>query len=57
MTKKQHYIPRFLLKKFAIDVNKKLINIHLMENNEFIINADLYDQAQEKYLYGSDQKL
>jgi len=57
MTKKQHYLPRFLLKKFATDIDKKLINIHLMKNNDFLINCVLYDQAQEKYLYGSDQKL
>ena len=57
MTKKQHYLPRFLLKKFATDIDKKLINIHLMKNNKLIIDGDLYDQAQEKYLYGSDQKL
>jgi len=57
MTKKQHYLPRFLLKKFATDIDKKHINIHLMKNNEFIINGVLYDQAQENYLYGPDQKL
>ena len=57
MTKNQHYLPRFLLKKFATDDNKKLITIHLMKNNEFVINGDLDDQAQEKYLYGSNQKL
>jgi hypothetical protein len=57
MGKKQHYLPRFLLKKFATNITKKQINIHLMKNNEFLIDKDLENQAKERYLYGSDQKL
>jgi hypothetical protein len=57
MAKRQHYVPRLLLRQFSTDNDKLKINIHLMKTNNLIINGVLYDQAQEKYLYGLDQKL
>jgi hypothetical protein len=57
MAKKQHYIPRLLLKKFSCDLEEKYINIHILSENKLLLKAPLYDQAQEHYLYGADQKL
>ena len=54
---KHHYVPRMLLKNFALDVEKEYINIHLLKEDKFLYNKPLYNQAQEDNLYGSDQKL
>ena len=57
MTKNQHFVPRFILRNFSLEANKKLINIHLLKNNQFLYSKPLYEQACGHYLYGSDQKL
>ena len=57
MGKVQHYVPRLLLKNFSTDPEGNFINIHLLNANKFILPGTLYGQAQEDYLYGSDQKL
>ena len=54
---KHHYVPRMLLKNFAVDEDKKYINIHLLNDDKFLYKKALYGQAQENNLYGSDQKL
>lgn len=36
--KKQHYVPRFLLKKFSVDDKGKTINIFNITKNSFIEN-------------------
>ena len=46
-----------LLKNFTVDVDKNLINIHLLNDDRFLYNKAFYGQAQEDNLYGSDQKL
>jgi hypothetical protein len=56
MAKKQHYIPRLLLRDFSTDRDGKLINIHLLNENR-LLQGSLYEQAQKNYLYGADQKL
>ena len=57
MGKKQHFVPRLLLKEFATDNQKKHINIYLLERNISIINGYLLGQAYRNNLYGSDQVL
>lgn len=54
---KHHFVPRMLLRNFAVDNEKKYLNIHLLNNDEYLYNMPLYNQAQEYNLYGSDQKL
>jgi hypothetical protein len=54
---KHHYVPRMLLKNFAVDEEKNFINIHLLKDDRFLYSKTLYGQAQEDDLYGSDQKL
>lgn len=56
-TKKQHYVPRELLRNFSCDNDEKLINIFLLNSNKLIDNVELYNQACEKYFYGEDQRL
>lgn len=56
-TKRQHYIPRFLLKEFSPDSKHERINIYLLKQNTFIPYANLYNQACQDYLYGEDQFL
>jgi hypothetical protein len=54
---KHHYVPRMLLRNFTVDEDKKLINIHLLNDDRLLYSKALYGQAQEDNLYGSDQKL
>ena len=55
--KKQHYVPRELLRNFSCDAEHKRINLFHLTKNETIKNVDLYNQACEKYFYGEDQRL
>lgn len=57
MGKKQHYVPRMILRNFATDESKNSINIYLVKQNKFIYSGALYGQAYGNNLYGSDQKL
>lgn len=52
--KKQHFVPKLLLRYFATDENKKLINIFNVETNFYRENCPLKDQGQEDYFYGED---
>ena len=52
--KKQHYVPKLLLRLFSTDTNKKLINIFNTNNLFYRENCPLDDQAQENYFYGKD---
>ncbi len=56
MGKKQHYIPRMLLKYFNTG-NDKLINIFILSQKVQKDNIGLYEQACANYLYGKDQQL
>jgi hypothetical protein len=57
MGERQHYLPRFILRNFSINNEGKLINIFQLSQNKFLYSKELYGQAQEKYLYGKDQKI
>lgn len=49
--KKQHYVPRFLLKKFG---NNDNVNIYDFTKNEVRINQPIEQVFQELYFYGED---
>lgn len=53
--KKQHYVPRFYLKRFT--ANEKAINIYHWKLGKTIFGASLKDQCYRDYFYGSDLKL
>jgi hypothetical protein len=52
--KKQHYVPKLVLKQFSIDTEKKMINIFNAERKFYKQNCPLKNQAQEDYFYGQD---
>ncbi|PCI35084.1 MAG: hypothetical protein COB60_04230 [Flavobacteriaceae bacterium] len=50
----QHYVPKFYLKYFSIENNKKTIGIYNERNKLFVPSTKLENQASEKYFYGKD---
>lgn len=50
---KQHYVPKFLLRNFSKD--NKSINHFLLSENNFILNASIKGQCQEKFFYGENE--
>jgi Protein of unknown function (DUF4238) len=57
MVKKQHYVPRLLLRRFATDEEQKLVNIYLLKHKKILYEKGLKNQAYGWYLYGADQIL
>ena len=52
--KKQHYIPRFYLKYFSNNEDKKTIGIYNIKKEIFISIGSLKNQAYSSYFYGKD---
>lgn len=52
--KKQHFVSKFLYKRFATDAAQLLINLYQTKSNKIIYDIPLKDQSQEDYYYGSD---
>ena len=52
--KKQHYVPKMVLRNFASDTDKKQINLIHINSRKAIRSASLRDQCQKDYLYGED---
>jgi hypothetical protein len=53
-SKEQHYVPKFYLKFFATDDNKKEIAFYNLVNKKFFTHAPIKSQAKVKTLYGDD---
>ncbi|UNU22955.1 DUF4238 domain-containing protein [Microcoleus vaginatus] len=54
-TKKQHFVPQFLLKPWACDGSKgKKINIFDMERSQWRYNQPVRDLFSQNYFYGKD---
>ena len=53
--KKQHFVPRFYLKNFSLLKNGKTIGIFNVENEKFIPEGALKNQAYKNYFYGKDK--
>lgn len=51
-TKRQHYVPRFLLRNFSLDPQRRMICVRTRERT--IVGASMRDQCYSDYLYGSD---
>lgn len=51
---KQHFIPRFYLKKFSKNQDEKSIGVYLKDRNKFISNASIEGQCQKSFYYGED---
>jgi hypothetical protein len=52
-----HYIPKFYLRQFSYDGNKKQIGIYNTRTGLFLRQAKLKTQACKPYLYGRDNEL
>jgi hypothetical protein len=50
--KKQHYVPKFYLKRFT--PNERLINLYNLKSRRKIIGASLSGQCSKDYMYGTD---
>jgi len=50
--KKQHYVPKFYLKRFT--PNERLINLYNLKSRRNIIGASLSSQCYKDYMYGKD---
>lgn len=55
--KRQHYIPRFYLKRFSSDDLGKLIGLYNHKNDVYIEKAPLRHQAYKNFLYGEDDEV
>jgi hypothetical protein len=54
-TKRQHYVPRFILRRFSDD--QKNVAILLMADGRYVSSGPLKYQCYEDYFYGEDQIL
>ena len=52
MKKKQHYVPRFYIKRFAN--SSAQLDIYLLNDAKTIRNVNYRNQCQESYFYGGD---
>src|SRR5690242_4660264 len=55
--KNQHYVPKFYLRNFAIDTNKKQIRLFNTNRDLFIKAAPIKSQASSNFYYGKDGKV
>ena len=59
MGKKQHFVPKFLLRQFSSDSRKRLISLFHLPSSQVIKGVSIKDQAYKKNIYisGSDHSL
>jgi hypothetical protein len=57
MGNRQHFIPRFLLKRFTDDPTKRTICLYHFATASFRLNVSLRDQAYRSNFYGVDGKV
>lgn len=55
--KNQHYIPKFYLKIFSNNKDKKSIGVWHVEGEKYIKSGSIKSQASEAYFYGKDLEL
>lgn len=52
--KKQHYVPKFLLRHFAVDNEAQNIGIFHIGSKRFVASGSIDGQAYKNYFYGKD---
>jgi len=52
--KKQHYVPKFYLRSFALDADDKRISLCVVDGLRVVAEAGLDGQCYENYFYGAD---
>jgi hypothetical protein len=55
--KNQHYLPKFYLRHFSYQNNKKQIGIFNLEKEYFFATAALKNQGSKNFFYGQDGKI
>ncbi len=55
--KNQHYVPKFYLKLFSNNLDRKSIGIWSIKNDTFVRTGGIKDQASLDYFYGKDLEL
>jgi uncharacterized protein DUF4238 len=55
--KNQHFVPKCLLRPFAITGNDRSINLYNLRHKRTITNAPIKGQCARDYLYGKDGKI
>lgn len=55
--KRNHYIPRFYLKRFSVNNEGKFIGLFNHKRDVFVQQASLRHQAYENFLYGEDDEI
>lgn len=55
--KKHHFVPKFFLRYFSLDVAGKLLGVYMPGTNFYKIDCGLEAQAQSTYLYGNDGEM
>ncbi len=56
-TKRQHYVPQFLLREFSSDPERASVGVYIQRRDLFIAAVPIKRQAYEDYFYGRDGKL
>lgn len=51
---KQHYIPKFFLRRFSCFGDEKTVGIYQPKNGRFVARGPLRSQAYKRYFYGKD---
>lgn len=55
--RKNHYVPKHLLREFSFNGNHKQIGVFNLNTGAFIEQAQLKNQAQENFFYGKDNDI
>lgn len=55
--KKQHYVPKFLLRHFSVNEARSLIRVYNVHTGFYKTDCPLASQAQENYLYDNDSSV
>lgn len=57
MTKNQHYVPQFYLRKFSGYEHRRQINVYNLQRQSFISNAPIKGQAYKAFFYDNDGEI
>lgn len=55
--KKQHFVPRFYLRQFSNELDRKSIGLWDIQKEVFVRNASLKNQAYGEYFYGKNLEI
>jgi Protein of unknown function (DUF4238) len=53
--RQQHYVPKFALRHFAVDKDRRQLNIYLTDNDEIVRGASLRGQCSKPHFYSKQR--